>query len=215
MMRVTTCLWNANAKSHKFSTRYDETWVEKLYRGCHRNLTRPFQFVVFTDRPREFTVPVLQEPLQSQNPDYGCMIEPFRLGGPMVVMGLDTIILGNIDHLAAYCEQQGQIALPRDPYKPERSINAVALVPPGHTNIFADWGGQNDMEWLREFDWQPIDDLFPGHIASLKVAHPTLKENYKTMMQADPPKGARIVYFHGEPKPDRLMHLEWVREYWR
>lgn len=204
MLHVATCLWQANAKSLSFSRCYDESWVEKLYRGFARNLTRPFRFVCFTDRPRAFCEPVIQKPLLSQDPDYGCFIEPFRLDVPMILVGLDTIVVGNIDHLADYCLDQTMIALPRDPYRPERSINGVALIPAGNVAIYHGWRGENDMEWLRRFPNVWIDDLFPGEVLSLK-AHDVRRKGLQ---------GAKIVYFHGEPKPTALTHLDWVKRNW-
>lgn len=204
MLKIACCLWDANVLSQPFSRCYDESWVEKLYRGFARNLTRPFRFVVFVDRLRAFHEAIHQEILRTPVPDYGCLIEPFRLGGPLIVCGLDMVVLGNVDHFARYCDEPGPIAAPRDPYQPERLINPIVLVPPGHTNIFTDWSGENDMDWLREFDWTPMDDLWPGQVVSLK-AH---------RIRDVGPGDARVVYMHGQPKAGELMHLDWVRECW-
>jgi hypothetical protein len=205
MLRVATCLWDANKHSQEFSRCYNESWVEKLYRGFARNLTVPFQFVLFSDRPRKFREPIDQRPLVSQRLDYGCFTEPYKLNEPMILVGLDTIIVGNIDHFAEYCLTENEIALPRDPYMPDRSINGVALVPAGHRKVFVDWRGENDMLWLRKFPWQPIDDKWPGQVVSLKAGR-----------VRDVGLGeARIVYFHGRPKPQDLTHIDWVRENWR
>jgi hypothetical protein len=57
MLHVVTLLWDANLHSQVFSRDYDESWVEKLYRGFARNLSEPFRFVVFTDRERTFRAP--------------------------------------------------------------------------------------------------------------------------------------------------------------
>jgi hypothetical protein len=206
VLRIACCLWDANEKSKSFSLCYDESWVEKLYRGFRRNLTVPFEFVLFTDnRLRSFSEPVYQELLSARHPDYGCLIEPFKLEGPLIVCGLDTVILGNIDHFAEYCESSDALALPRDPYKPEQSINPIVLAPKGHRAVYQQWNGENDMAWLRRFPWCPIDGLWPGQVLSLK-AHDVRRKGTQS---------ARIVYFHGEPKPPSLMHLDWVREHWR
>jgi hypothetical protein len=199
-----TCLWDENESTKSFSRGYSELWVEKLYRGFKRNLTVPFRFVVFTDRRRKFAEPVEQEFLAAKMPNYGSFIEPFRLNLPMILVGLDTIIVGNIDHYADYCKRGDLLALPRDPYFPERSINGVALVPSGHRNIHTFWKGENDMEWLRRFPWRPIDVLFPGEVLSLKF-HDVRRKGLQR---------AKIVYFHGLPKPTTLTHLDWVKEHW-
>lgn len=205
MLIVSTCLWKENEKTKDFSRGYNELWVERLYRGFARNLTVPFRFILFTDSTRKFDEPIEQLRLSVPTPDYGSFIEPFRLNKPMILVGLDTIIVGNIDHYADYCKRGELVALPRDPYQPERSINGVALVPSGHRNIFDFWRGENDMEWLRKFPWQPIDDMFPGECLSLKF-HDVRRKGLQ---------GAKIIYFHGKPKPPDLMHLDWVREHWR
>lgn len=196
-------LWEANASSLPTSRCYNETWVDKLYRGFARNLTLPFRFVLFTDRERHLHEPVVQERISATTPDYGCFTEPYRLNEPMILVGLDTIVVGNVDHLAVRCLSPGKIVLPRDPYQLERSINGVALVPPGHRAVYDTWRGENDMEWLRTFETDFLDDLWPGHVISLKAA-----DVRRRGLQA-----ARIVYFHGRPKPHEL-DLPWVREHW-
>jgi len=206
MLYVTTCLWDPNDKSESFSRCYDETWADKLFRAFKRNLSVEFVPVVFTDRDRNFDFPgVCQIPLRSEDLHYGCLIEPFRIGEPNIICGLDTVVLGNVDHFADYCLSGDQLALPRNPYDSSQSINAIALVPRGHEHIYDSWSGENDMAWLRKFPCQFIDDKWPGHVLSLK-AHDVRRLGTQS---------ARVIYFHGNPKPHELMHLDWVRENWK
>jgi hypothetical protein len=206
MLTVATMLWDANAHTRDFSLGFDEAWVEKLYRGFRRNLVRTkFAFVCYTDRQREFEEPIYQRRIKTKVPEYGCYVEPFADDGPMILVGLDTVIVGQIDHMADYARQGNTLALPRDPYAPERSINAVAIIPPGNQHVATSWRGENDMVWLRRFHCKFIDDLWPGQVLSLK-AH---------MVRDRGLQGARIVYCHGKPKPHELGHLDWVREHWR
>lgn len=207
MLTVATCLWKANEHSQLFSQCYDESWVEKLYRAFRRNLNWPFRFICWVDQPRKFSEPLEYKLLQSPRPfKYGCMIEPFAdsASSPMIIVGLDTIITRNIDHLAFYCHSERRIALPRDPYKPERSINGIALVPQGNQNIYRNWLGENDMEWLRTFQTNYIDDIWPGDVISYK-AHKVSENGYKN---------ASVVYFHGNPKPHHLPKSPLVKEHW-
>lgn len=209
MLHVATAFWDANEASQAFSRCYDESWVEKLHAGFRRNLTVPFRFVVWTDRKRHFSRGIDQMWL-TKPISYASMIEPFCLSRPMILVGLDTLIVGNIDHFAMHCFTANKIMLPRDPYKLDRSINGVALVPPGWHRVWDDWSEkaretQNDMERLRDFDTDFIDDKFPGHVVSMKAADVRRKGL----------QGARIVYLHGFPKMHEIAEHTFVRDHWR
>lgn len=201
---IATLLWDANAASQPYSRSYDETWVEKLYRGFARNLTVPFRFVVFTDREREFAHPEIeQDRIGMKSPDYGACLEPYRLNQPMILVGLDTIVTGNCDSLALYCMTARKLAVPRDPFNTHTVCNGVALVPAGHEHVWLEGAGKNDMEWIREQDAAVIDDLFPGLVVS-----------YKGHVKEHGLGDARIVYFHGFQKMGEI-DADWIEAHWR
>lgn len=199
MLTVACCLWDANKTSYDFSRCYDESWVEKLFSGFHRNLNYEFKFVCFTDRVRKFSDGIEQIPLRKSPPDYSCLIEPYLLNEPSIIVGLDTIVLRNIDHLADYCFDGNRIALPVHRGKPNCG---VALVPQGHRAVFDNYRGENDMEWVCKHPHEAIDDLWEGDVVS-----------YKLDVRPNGLNGARIVYFHGKPKPNEL-DLDWIRDNW-
>jgi len=204
MLTVATLLWDANARSLPFSKMYDETWVNRLYAGFRRHLTDPFRFVCFTDRPRVFKAGIDQERISAAVPDYGTCIEPYKLGEPMILVGLDTLVVGNIDHLRDFCLQSDIIGLPRDPYKLSRACNGVALVPAGKQDVFKAHRGENDMEWMRRQPHVFIDDIFKGHVVS-----------YKGSVQKNGVRDARIIYFHGWPKFHQMLDDPLIKEHWR
>lgn len=204
MITIATLLWQPNAASRDFSCCYDESWVEKLYRGFRRNLTMQFDFVCFTDRERAFREPIKQQRIADLSPSYSTCIEPYRLGVPMILVGLDTVVVGNIDHLARYCLAERTIALPRDPYQRAIACNGVALVPGGMEAVALTHQGENDMEWMRSFPHRFIDDVFPGHVLS-----------YKGDVKPRGLGDTRICYFHGQEKPHQLAHVDWILEHWR
>jgi hypothetical protein len=203
MLTVASLLWEPNEKSLDFSRCYSEEWVHRLYAGFARNLTRPFRFVLFTDRERGLPEEITQERLKSATPDYSTCIEPYRFGVPMILVGLDTVITGNIDHLADYCLSEKTIALPRDPYSLERACNGVALIPAGQQYVYRNWRGENDMEWMRRQPHVFIDDLFPKQVVS-----------YKGSVRNRGLGDARIVYFHGAAKPHQLQNVDWIKQHW-
>jgi hypothetical protein len=203
VLTVATLFWQANRHSRDFSAIYTEAWVEKLYRGFARHLTQPFIFVCYTDRPRTFAEPIHQIPLRSPEPSYADCIQPFELDQPMILVGLDTVVCGNIDHLADYCLTADVIALPRDPYARHQACNGVCLVPAGNRHVADLHRCENDMEWLRRQEHRFIDDLFPGQVQSFKGA-----------VKATGLGDTRICYFHGQEKPHQLRAGHPILEHW-
>lgn len=199
---VATMLWDANKHSMYFSRMYDESWVVKLYNGFSRNLTVPWRFVLFTDCLRDLPNDILQEFIRTKEPDYGAYIEPFRYGVPMILCGLDTVIVGNCDHLANYCLNRKKLALPRDPNDKKVACNGVALIPEGHQHIYRNHRGENDMIYLRGQEHDYIDDLFPGQVVS-----------YKGHVKKNGLDGVKICYFHGQEKPHELDD-PWIEQHW-
>lgn len=203
MITFATMLWQPNEHSYAFSRCYDEQWVTRLYEGIKRNINKPWRFVLFTDKERDLPPEIEQERIRAKKIDYGCYIEPFRYGVPMILMGLDTVITGNLDHLVSYCLTHEKLALPKDPNRPEMCCNGVALIPEGHQCVYRNWRGENDMAYLRTYPHDYIDDLFPGQVLSYKI-HIKKKQM---------PLG-RIIYFHGQEKPHELTDLPWIRRHW-
>ena len=203
MITIASLLWDANDASHGFSTKYDERWVTRLYDGFARNLSVPWRFVLFTEKDRDLPGHIIQERMKATKPTYADCIEPYRFGVPMILVGLDTVVTGPINHLAQYCIESETIALPRDPYAPERACNGVALVPPGQQYVWRNWKGENDMEWMRKQPHRFIDDLFPGQVVS-----------YKGSVRKNGLGDARIVYFHGDQKPNQLKQEPWIKQHW-
>lgn len=201
---VATLLWEPNAKSLRFSQCYDEAWVRRLFNGFSRNLSIDFRKVLYTDKQRDLPADIEQVVISGLGQGgYADCIRPYELNQPMILCGLDTVVTGNVDHLAEYVLAGGQYALPRDPYTPSQACNGVALAPAGMARIAAEHDGANDMDHVRRYPHVFIDDLFPGQVVSYK-GHVV-------------PKGlgdARIVYFHGDLKPHQLDD-EWIAKHWR
>lgn len=206
MLSVATLLWEPNAASRSFSRAYDETWVTRLCNGFARNLTAEFRFVLYTDRPRDLPACIEQRRIKAAEPDYGTCIEPYEIAadGPLILVGLDTLIIGNVDHLAASARERTTLGLPRDPYNPAQACNGVALVPQGFDHVARDHRGENDMEWVRRFPHGLLDDEFPGQVVS-----------WKGHVEKRGLGDARIIYFHGKRKMHELADHPVIREHWR
>lgn len=206
VLTVCSLLWDANGRSEAFSRAYDETWAARLFAGFRRHLTIPHRCVLYTDRPRQLPAhidQVVQSDLGLAG--YGDCVRPYQMNAPMILVGLDTLIIGNIDKLGRWClENPGALALPKHPYN-ELSINGVQLWGGHNPAIYDDWRGENDMDWMRLQDHVRIESLWPGRVVSWK-AH---------VREGRAPKGARIIYFHGHAKFPRLRKEPLIRKHWR
>lgn len=201
---VATLLWEPNAKSLRFSQCYDEAWVRRLFNGFSRNLSIDFRKVLYTDRQRDLPADIEQVVISGLGQGgYADCIRPYELNQPMILCGLDTVVTGNVDHLAEYVLAGGQYALPRDPYTPSQACNGVALAPAGMARIAAEHDGANDMVHVRRYPHVFIDDLWPGQVVS-----------YKGHVELHGIGDARIVYFHGDRKPHQLDD-DWIAKHWR
>lgn len=175
---------------------FTPAWVDRLYRGIRRNYSRPFRMVCWTDRSYEFEEPIetaqLPLPVDWRTVLNVCYLISARR---LIVVGLDTVITGNVDHIFDW---DGELAAPRDPNRPQRACTGIVLAR-GPLAVM----GHTDMVAIDRLRPQWIDDLFPGQVLSYK-------KHVKPRGLGD----ARIVYFHGREKPHEL-DLPWIREHWR
>jgi hypothetical protein len=132
----------------------------------------------------------------------------------MILVGLDTVICGNIDHMANYALAGGELAVPRDPIFTERACNGVALVPEGkRATMFDAWRQENDMDWVNANPHVYLDDLFPGQVLSWRVQ---VRGEGHTSQPVQYPPDVRILYFHGAHKPHELCESDgFIQKHWR
>jgi hypothetical protein len=208
VITVAACLWDANRHSRHFSRCYDESWAEKLYRNVAQHLTVPFRFKLYTDKTRKLNEPIEQVRLEMKDTHYGACIEPFKADEPTLFMGLDTIVVGNIDHLAKYAMSARKPAVPRDPFAdtgPWKLTNAVVIAPAGCRSMLWDgYDNQNDMDWINTRDVAIMDELWPREVVSYKG------RIQRTGLEDE----TRIVFFHGPHKPWELGQVGWIARAW-
>lgn len=209
MINIACAFWDANRLSKQFSRHYTEADVCALYRGFKRHLNLPFRFICWSERPRDYAERgIEQRQLVAETPSYGALTQCYELNEPTIFCGLDTIIVGNCDHLAAYCIGADKPAAPLDPFKPETVCNGVTLVPGGNAWLWSEYPGNNDMDWIRD-NWKA------GRIVDLDRFFPDQVVSYKRHVREDGlTEETRIVYFHGEHKPHELPHVGWIARHW-
>lgn len=189
-----------------------EEYVRKLKANVERNLTLPHQFVCVTDH---FIEDVWCMPSQFRG--WWEKIRLFKPGlfeGRVMFLDLDTFIVGNIDHIAAY---DGHFATLHDFWRPAGLGPAVMLFDPQWARfIWEEWAAEDypmtdprgDQAWIENRnqgrmrkDVDILQEMFPGAFVS-----------YKTHCTKALPESARVVCFHGRPRPHEVQG--WAKEHW-
>lgn len=189
-------------------------YVNILYDSVRRNLSNKTEgkFVCFTDNPVGLDEGIETRPLPGGLDGWWNKLwlfspDLFPACDRIVYFDLDTLVIGGLDDLVKY---DGGFAILRDYYRPNGLQSSVMLWEAGtNTNIWLDWRGQKlpggDQEWIEWFvtDARCLQDIFPGMFASLKVD-----------CKPYPPAGAKVIVFHGEPRPHNCAS-PWVKEVWK
>lgn len=200
----------------RMGTEFPPHYVERLVAGVVR--WRPpdavMRFVCFTDQPESYTRTTnLPVPVGLQG--WWAKLAMFRpgafpvIGERVIYFDLDTVICGPLKSLFEY---DGKLAILRDAYQPDHWQSAAMAWKAGdHANIWGEWNAvgrpkaHSDQGIIEELCREKPDflqDMFPGEFAS-----------YKIDCKAGRPASARVIFFHGKPRPHDAE--EWAQQLWR
>jgi len=212
-IKVICFLWG------KWGGNFGVEYVRRLKHGVDRHLSLPHRFVCLSDRKVGGieTIPLgLEWAKWNLRKIYA--YKPGLFKGRVLMLDLDVVIVGSIDDIASYA---GKFATCEGAYRKRKIGGSIISFEAGfgkkmlwqpleneYRAIERDTGGSERYYFQRQFGqhgfvpdfWQ---DLYPGQIAS-----------YKRDCREGIPKGARIVRFHGRPRPHEVKD-EWVKEHWR
>lgn len=206
----------------KWGSLYGPEYANYLHDMFLRNLARGFegQFICFTDDPagldKRISIKALPEGLNSWwNKLYLFKKGVFAEGERILYFDLDTIFVGRLDEIVTY---NGPLIMLRDFYRPNGLQSSVMAWEAGKFDrLWSDWesagkpeisGG--DQSWIEHVlsripikpdIWQ---ELFPGNFVSYKAHNCTNRF----------PRGAKIVVFHGRPRPHEVI-TGWVPRVWK
>ena len=191
--------------------------VERLRNMVGRNVTIPYRFVCLSDIDLDICERI---PLKDNYPDWWSKIELFRpdleLNAKTAYFDLDTDITGNIDNILI-----------------ANGFDFALLEPWGLRNERSRIYGSGMMLWKNDGEYSFLYDKFnkdvikryrgdQEYISSSLKEHGNfhlLKEvatgiySYKKHCLSGLPEDAKIVCFHGKPRPWQV-NTDWVRENW-
>lgn len=207
---------------------YTVSDVEKLHAMVTRHL-KYGEFYCLTDMPREVAKieDVHPIPLHHNWPGWWSKLELFRTnafpeGDRILYLDLDTIIVGNLEALAA--RQEHWIMLGdfyRRPPKHQRiglASGVMMWTANDQDQIYQSFARQpqrvmntvrGDQDWIARQNPTAVlwENLVPGQVISYKVH---MRDAGGLIV---PPADTRIVCFHGKPKPSEVQE-PWVLKHW-
>lgn len=191
-------------------------YVNALFRGVVHNTKRPLQFICLTDdlmRAKEYAFGITLRPLPLGLKGWWNKLAMFRPTmlprGPIVYLDLDTIITGNIDALLEY---RGKFAMLRDFMRPTSSPVGSGVMAWDNRQSLGIWeayeaaGRKADEEGDQEFIAKHLEhvDLLQNFMDGVY--------SYKVHCKDGLPSDARVVCFHGQPRPHQVND-EWVTKH--
>lgn len=192
-----------------------------LQRQVSRHLTLLHDFICITDEDIKSNG-VISVSLINRWPGRWSMPEVFRFTGPTIVTGLDTVIVGNIDHL-------GQLALecPEDVIYMCTPRNKQQIAQKNWASGIMVWNG--DWQFIyKNFNYENHrrynrrEQVYTSRQLKKKNANVRLIDDhiigwqrFKAMENRNVlPEDTRIVTFCGKPRPHDC-DIQWVRENYR
>ena len=216
---------------------YSPEDADKLARGLKRNITVDYELVCLVDGDYTFKEPIRAIPfLEPNSPGWSLLAELFRpdiTTNRRMIIGLDTVIMSNIDDILSFPLDVGLISDPMSGIGiiPENEVcNAISIVSDKSSNyIWGVWTNKRDwvLKYCRLAPWNTPSELVmmrklfnaDGKVPRIDIGFPDRILSYKMHICTNPKllETASIVYFHGKPKLHQLKNVHFnikVLENW-
>lgn len=218
----------------KWGTLYGPEYVNILFDMVRRNLKEgyPGKFICYTDDATGLDAGIEARPMPTELEGWWGKLWLFsqHTEGKTLFLDLDTVIVGALDALV---EHDAKFTILRDFYRPNGLQSSVMMWRGDLSYIYYKWvqsgspridGG--DQAWIEQWvegagywedsitDYNKLkvkqdgfpsiwQDEFPGDFVSYKA----------NGCEAGVPKGAKMIIFHGEPRPHQAKG--WVEKVWK
>jgi hypothetical protein len=189
----------------KWGTKYPAKYVNVLQAMVKRSLARDHEFVCFTDDPKGLKCETVKLPGDLKgwwNKLF--LFKPGLFSGRVLFLDLDVCITGPLDDLVDYATP---FAIIEDWHLPGYNSSVFVMDHDAHPQVWEEFEPRvakrlhGDQDWITEKI--PNAAIFPWPWCV----------SYRSHAVPGVPKGARVVVFHGEPKP-HAMPSPWVERYW-
>jgi len=216
----------------KWGTKYGPEYANTLWRMLDRRLGGPFRLICFTDHTVGLTRPIEHRPLPDVDIADGAPERGWRKLGmfhpeiglppePTLFLDLDVVLTGVMDD---FFEVPGEFLISNDwnPRKPGVGNSSVFRFVPGTQNHL--WETYQANPELVRRSFRNDQEFISAAARGLRFWPNALCRSYKRhcipkwpmILWQTPrlPEGARVLIFHGDPKPDDAINgvaAKWYR----
>jgi hypothetical protein len=219
----------------KWGTAYPDDYVNRLYRGVMRHVTRPSQFILFTDNASDLEPGVIVKPIPAfQLPASGMRGGPWRklalwspeldADGDLLFLDLDVVVTGTLDPFFDY--EPGKLCLIRNWTQAGDGI--------GNSSVMR-FRARSAPHLFEAFERDPVamsfrcvnEQMYITRDSGLPLAFwpDEWCPSFKHMLQprfpanlwreAELPMAARIVIFTGHPRPHEAATGAWPAPWYK
>lgn len=188
----------------KWGDLYGPDYVNKLQSMVKRNLRIPHRFVCFTDDPRFLNCETRELPKGLVG--WWNKLYLFRYGlfeDRMLFLDLDVVVTGSLDELV---NVPSDFCIISDWHLDSYNSSVFVLSKNAHPEVWDDFGSPGHLH--GDQDWITLK------IPNAPVFPAPWCVSYRSHAVIGVPKDARVVCFHGTPKPHEYPS-EWVKDLWR
>ena len=196
----------------KVGTKYGSEYVNRLAAGVAKHITLPHRFLCLTDN--RIGLDCDAAPIATGLPGWWSKLILFRphpslAGHRVVFMDLDTVLVGDCNFLLEY---DGPFAILQDFYRAKGYGSAImSIAPKFGAAIWYNFKPTIMQQYHGDQDWIQVQ---VDKADRWQVMHPNKIVSYKVhCMHRELPADARLVCFHGEPRPHEVMD-PWMQQHW-
>lgn len=217
----------------RWGDRFPVDYVNRLYRGAMRNVSRPTRFIAFTDDPTGMDAGIEPREIPPiKLPATGLGGSPWRklalwsrdigVEGDMLFLDLDVVVVGSLDAFFDY--EPGKLAIIRDWGTRDAGNSSVMRLPAGGAPHLVDRFEEAPLEKRRLYSNEQVylsresglpsvfwpEAWCPGFKAMMLPRFPA-----NLVKSVEIPPGARVVVFTGHPRPHEALKGEWPAPWWK
>lgn len=152
-------------------------------------------------------------PMQHDWPGWWCKMGMFdpSISGDLLYLDLDSSVMGDLSDMA----NMNRLTIMRDVYRHDGLQSSVMFLPDAdRATIWEQWI-KSPAAWMQAFhrggdqsflescglNWSKWQDALPGQVVSYKVHVRKAQRRDREFGNGRLPDGARVVAFHGRPRP--------------